>query len=226
MTRRAVVLFSGGLDSTTCLAIAKDAGFQPIALSFEYGQRHTVELDCARAIAAAAEVEHIVATIDLAAFGGSALVDPTIEVPKHESDDDAIPVTYVPARNTVFLSFALALAEARGAHDIYIGVNAVDYSGYPDCRPEFIEAFQRVADLATREGVEGRRVTVHTPLISLTKAQIVELGLSLGVDYSMTSTCYDPSTTGGACGECEACRLRAAGFAQAGVVDPTRYAVR
>jgi 7-cyano-7-deazaguanine synthase len=226
VTRRAVVLFSGGLDSTTCLAIAKDAGFDPIALSFQYGQRHTVELDCARAIAEAADVEHIVATIDLAAFGGSALVDPMIEVPKHASDDDAIPVTYVPARNTVFLSFALALAEARGAHDIYIGVNAVDYSGYPDCRPEFIEAFQRVADLATREGVEGRRVTVHTPLMSLTKAQIVELGLSLGVDYAMTSTCYDPSIAGGACGECEACRLRAAGFAQAGVVDPTRYAAR
>ena len=223
MTRHAVVLFSGGLDSTTCLAIARRDGFEPIALSFRYGQRHTVELDCARSIATTSGVEHIVTDIDLGAFGGSALVDPSIEVPLEESSKGVIPVTSVPARNTVFLSFALALAEARGAHDIYIGVNAVDYSGYPDCRPEFIDAFQRVADLATREGVEGRRVTIHTPLIDLTKAEIVMLGSSLGVDYSVTSTCYDPDATGGACGTCEACRLRAAGFAQAGLADPTRY---
>lgn len=223
MTRHAVVLFSGGLDSTTCLAIARRDGFEPIALSFRYGQRHTVELDCARSIATASGVEHIVTDIDLGAFGGSALIDPSIEVPHEESSKGVIPVTYVPARNTVFLSFALALAEARGAYDIYIGVNAVDYSGYPDCRPEFIDAFQRVADLATREGVEGRRVTIHTPLIDLTKAEIVMLGSSLGVDYSVTSTCYDPDATGGACGTCEACRLRAAGFAQAGMADPTRY---
>ena len=223
MTPRAVVLFSGGLDSTTCLAIARRDGFEPIALSFRYGQRHTAELDCARSITAASGVEHIVTDIDLGAFGGSALVDPTIEVPREESAPEVIPVTYVPARNTVFLSFALALAEARGAHDIYIGVNAVDYSGYPDCRPEFIDAFQRVADLATREGVEGRRVMIHTPLIDLTKAEIVSLGVALGVDYSVTSTCYDPDDTGAACGSCEACRLRASGFAQAGMVDPTRY---
>ena len=226
MTRSAVVLFSGGLDSTTCLAIARDEGFEPIALSFRYGQRHTVELDCARAIAEAAGVEHIVAAIDLAAFGGSALVDPSIAVPKGPAADGGIPMTYVPARNTVFLSFALALAEARGAHDIYIGVNAVDYSGYPDCRPEYIEAFQRVADLATREGVEGRSVRIHTPLLELSKAQIIELGTSLGVDYSVTSTCYDPDVDGGACGACDACALRAAGFAAAGVADPTRYARR
>ena len=213
MTRSAVVLFSGGLDSTTCLAIARDEGFEPIALSFRYGQRHTVELD-------------IVAAIDLAAFGGSALVDPSIAVPKGPAADGGIPITYVPARNTVFLSFALALAEARGAHDVYIGVNAVDYSGYPDCRPEYIEAFQRVADLATREGVEGRSVRIHTPLLELSKAQIIELGTSLGVDYSVTSTCYDPDVGGGACGACDACALRAAGFAAAGVADPTRYARR
>lgn len=234
MTRPAVVLFSGGLDSTTCLAIARHDGFEPVALSFRYGQRHTVELDCARAIASAAGIEHVVADVDLAAFGGSALTDPDLDVPKHDGPptgesrtgepDGAIPVTYVPARNTVFLAFALGLAEVRGAADIYIGVNAVDYSGYPDCRPEFVQAFEAMANLATRAGVEGRRLTIHAPLIELTKAQIIERGLALGVDYAATSTCYDPAPDGAACGRCEACHLRARGFAEAGVADPTRYA--
>ena len=223
----AIVLLSGGLDSTTCLAIAKDEGFTPIALSFRYGQRHTNELECAAAIANAAGVEHLIADIDLAAFGGSALVDASIEVPKHESVDelsaDSVPVTYVPARNTIFLSFATAVAETRGAHDVFIGVNAVDYSGYPDCRPEFIEAFETMANLATREGVEGRRLRIRTPLLDLTKAQIIQRGLELGVDYGVTVSCYDPAVDGGACGHCDACLLRARGFADAAVDDPTRY---
>ncbi|MCU0311928.1 MAG: 7-cyano-7-deazaguanine synthase QueC [Acidimicrobiales bacterium] len=229
--RPAVVLLSGGLDSTTCLAIAAAEGFSPIALSVRYGQRHTVELDRAAAVAAAAGVEHVVTSVDLAAFGGSALVDGGPEVPKHDdlaaleaADDGAIPVTYVPARNTVLLALALALAETRAAHDVFIGVNAVDYSGYPDCRPEFVAAFEAVARLATRAGVEGARLTIHTPLIELTKAQIIERGLALGVDYSITSTCYDPDAGGRACGHCDACLLRAKGFADAGVPDPTRYA--
>lgn len=231
----AVVLLSGGLDSTTCLAIALDEGFSPVALSFRYGQRHTVELDCARAVAAAAGVEHLVADIDLAAFGGSALVDDTIAVPKHDDvaelarddpDGGEIPVTYVPARNTIFLSFALAVAEVRGAADVFIGVNAVDYSGYPDCRPEFVAAFEAMANLATRVGVEGTRLRIHTPLIDLTKADIIRRGVALGVDYGATSTCYDPGVDGGACGRCDACLLRAKGFADAGLPDPTRYAGR
>jgi 7-cyano-7-deazaguanine synthase len=221
----AIVLFSGGLDSTTCLAIARSEGFTPIALSFRYGQRHTVELECAAALAAAAGVEHIVSDIDLAAFGGSALVDASIAVPKDgaSSGASAVPVTYVPARNTIFLSIAMAVAEVRGSDDIFIGVNAVDYSGYPDCRPEFIDAFSNMAALATRRGVEGSPLRIHTPLLALTKAAIVERGLALGVDYSLTSTCYDPGSDGGACGGCEACVLRARGFAEAGVSDPTRY---
>jgi 7-cyano-7-deazaguanine synthase len=226
-----VVLLSGGLDSTTCLALAQQQGFEPVALSFRYGQRHTVELDCARQVAEAAGVEHLVADIDLAAFGGSALVDDALEVPKHddvseleaEAVGDEIPITYVPARNTIFLSFAVAVAEVRGATDIFIGVNAVDYSGYPDCRPEFVAAFEAMANLATRAGVEGNRLTIHTPLIALTKAEIVQLGVGLGVDYSVTSTCYDPGPDGGACGRCDACLLRAKGFADAGIADPTRY---
>lgn len=226
----AVVLLSGGLDSTTCLAIATLEGFEPIALSFRYGQRHTGELACAAAAAASAGVEHLIADIDLAAFGGSALVDDAIEVPKHDSVDDltadAVPVTYVPARNTIFLSFATAVAETRGAHDVFIGVNAVDYSGYPDCRPEFIAAFEDMANLATREGVEGRRLRIRTPLIDLTKAQIIRRGLELGVDYGSTMSCYDPGDDGGACGHCDACLLRARGFADAGVADPTRYSAR
>jgi 7-cyano-7-deazaguanine synthase len=223
----AIVLLSGGLDSTTCLAIAKNEGFTPIALSFRYGQRHTGELECAASIARAAGVEHLIADIDLAAFGGSALVDESLEVPKHESVDDlsadSVPITYVPARNTIFLSFATAVAETRGAHDVFIGVNAVDYSGYPDCRPEFIEAFEVMANLATREGVEGGRLRIRTPLIDLTKAEIIQLGLSLGVDYGATMSCYDPAADGGACGHCDACLLRARGFADAAVDDPTRY---
>ncbi len=229
--RPAVVLLSGGLDSTTCLAIAQADGFTPVALSFRYGQRHTVELDCARRVAEAAGVEHLIADIDLAAFGGSALVDGDLEVPKHDdvaeiADEAAggeIPITYVPARNTIFLSFALAVAEVRGANDVFIGVNAVDYSGYPDCRPEFVAAFEEMANLATRAGVEGRRLTIHTPLIDLTKADIIRRGVALGVDYGVTSTCYDPGTDGGACGHCDACLLRAKGFADAGLPDPTRY---
>lgn len=230
--RVAIVLFSGGLDSTTCLAIAKSKGFTPVALSFRYGQRHTVELDCAAEIAASEGVEHLIADIDLAAFGGSALVDASLDVPKHESLEElaaeapgnsGVPITYVPARNTIFLSFALAVAEVRGSSDVYIGVNAVDYSGYPDCRPEFIEAFQSMANLATRSGVEGDPLVIHTPLIALTKGQIVQLGVELGVDYSRTSTCYDPGADGGACGHCEACLLRARGFDDAGIADPTSY---
>ncbi len=228
----AVVLLSGGLDSTTCLAIAGAEGFAPVALSVRYGQRHTVELDCARRIAAAAGVEHLVVDVDLAAFGGSALVDPSVEVPKHddvadiggEAQGGEIPVTYVPARNTIFLSFALAVAEVRQASDVFIGVNAVDYSGYPDCRPEFVAAFEAMANLATRAGVQGRRLTIHTPLIALTKAEIIQRGTALGVDYAATSTCYDPSADGAACGRCDACLLRAKGFAEAGLPDPTRYA--
>jgi 7-cyano-7-deazaguanine synthase len=209
------------------LAIAKDEGFTSIALSFRYGQRHTGELECAAAIARSAGVEHLIANIDLAALGGSALVDESLEVPKHESVDDlsadSVPITYVPARNTIFLSFATAVAETRGAHDVFIGVNAVDYSGYPDCRPEFIEAFEVMANLATREGVEGGRLRIRTPLLDLTKAEIIQLGLSLGVDYGVTMSCYDPAADGGACGHCDACLLRARGFADASVNDPTRY---
>jgi 7-cyano-7-deazaguanine synthase len=226
----AIVLLSGGLDSTTCLAIAQSEGFEAIALSFRYGQRHTNELECAAVIANAASVEHLIADIDLAAFGGSALVDDSIDIPKHESVDelsaDSVPVTYVPARNTIFLSFATAVAETRGAHDVFIGVNAVDYSGYPDCRPEFIEAFEVMANLATREGVEGGRLCIRTPLIDLTKAQIIQRGIELGVDYSVTLSCYDPTDDGGSCGHCDACLLRARGFADAGISDPTRYSTK
>ncbi|MBJ7306504.1 MAG: 7-cyano-7-deazaguanine synthase QueC [Acidimicrobiia bacterium] len=226
----AIVLLSGGLDSTTCLAIAQGDGFEVIALSFRYGQRHTNELECAAVIANAASVEHLIVDIDLAAFGGSALVDDSIEIPKHESVDeltaDSVPVTYVPARNTIFLSFATAVAETRGSHDVFIGVNAVDYSGYPDCRPEFIEAFEAMANLATREAVEGGRLRIRTPLIDLTKAQIILRGLELGVDYSVTLSCYDPTDDGGSCGHCDACLLRARGFADAGISDPTRYSTK
>jgi 7-cyano-7-deazaguanine synthase len=224
----AVVLLSGGLDSATCVAIAQAEGFTVHALSFRYGQRHTAELDAARRIAEAAGVSrHVVLDIDLATFGGSALTDASIEVPTGRSDDAMgadIPVTYVPARNTVFLSFALAFAEVTGSADIFIGVNALDYSGYPDCRPEFIEAFEAMANLATRAGVEGERMRIHTPLIDLTKAQIVERGTQLGVDYGATVTCYLANDDGEACGECDACILRRRGFEHAGVADPTRYA--
>jgi 7-cyano-7-deazaguanine synthase len=225
--KKAVVLLSGGLDSTTVVAVAKRQGFTVYALSFDYGQNHKIELEFAGRVAAAMEVaRHAIVKVDLRAFGGSALTSDT-PVPKHRSAEDmghGVPVTYVPARNTVFLSLALAWAETLEATDIFIGVNALDYSGYPDCRPEFIEAFERMANLATKMGTEdGKRLTIHTPLIALTKKQIVELGLSLGVDYSLTVTCYDPSESGAACGACDACLLRLKGFAEAGVADPARY---
>jgi 7-cyano-7-deazaguanine synthase len=223
----AVVLLSGGLDSATCLAIAQQDGFAPVALSFRYGQRHAVEVDASRRVAERAGVEHVVCDIDLRVFGGSALTA-DIDVPKHdgvdELDESDIPITYVPARNTIFLSFALALAEVRSAADIYIGVNALDYSGYPDCRPEFIAAFQAMAELATRAGVEGGgRLSIRTPLIDRSKAEIIALGRSLGVDYGLTTSCYDPAPDGAACGRCDSCLLRAKGFREAGGGDPTRY---
>jgi len=221
--RPAVVLVSGGLDSATCLAIARAEGFRCHALSFAYGQRHEVELRAADRVAKALGAEcHRVMNIDLAAFGGSALTDPGIAVP--ESPVNGIPVTYVPARNTVFLSLALAWAEVLGAKDIFIGVNAVDYSGYPDCRPEFVAAFERLANLATRAGVEDAvPVRIRTPLILLSKAEIIRRGLVLGVDYGMTVSCYQADGEGRACGRCDSCRLRREGFAAAGVADPTRY---
>ena len=226
-TKKAVVLLSGGLDSTTTLAIARSEGFELHAMTFRYGQRHETEIDAARRITARNGVaQHIIVEIDLRMFGGSALTS-DIAVPKGRDLADmssGIPVTYVPARNTVFLSFALAWAETLKSEDIFIGVNALDYSGYPDCRPEYIEAYQRMANLATREGVEGRQhLRIHTPLIALTKAEIIEKGLTLGVDYSITSTCYDPGPSGEACGGCDACQLRLKGFAANGMADPARY---
>lgn len=223
------MLLSGGLDSATVLAIARDAGYVVHALSFRYGQRHAVELEAARRVAAHFQVaEHVVAEIDLRVFGGSALTA-DIAVPKQRSLDEMshdIPITYVPARNTVFLSFALAYAETRGASDIFIGVNALDYSGYPDCRPEYIAAFEQMANLATKAGVEGtQRLKIHTPLIELSKAQIIQRGLALGVDYALTHSCYDPTPDGTACGQCDSCLLRLKGFAEAGASDPVRYAI-
>jgi len=221
--RRALVLLSGGLDSATTLAVAREQQFDCFAVSFSYGQRHAVELEAAAEIARSfAVLEHRVVPIDLSAFGGSALTDPGIAVP--EAPTAGIPVTYVPARNTVFLSLALAWAEVLGVRDIFIGVNAVDYSGYPDCRPEFIAAFEKLANLATRAGVEGDRFHIHAPLIRLSKAQIIQRGMTLGVNYAATMSCYQPNTRGEACGRCDSCRLRAEGFAAAGVTDPTRYA--
>ncbi len=227
--RPAIVLSSGGLDSTTCLAIAKADGFSPIhSLSFDYGQRHRHELAAAQRIAGAFGVaEHRVITIDLAQFGGSALTGDG-EIPKDRAGADmgaGIPVTYVPARNTIFLSYALAWGEVIGCNNIFIGINAVDYSGYPDCRPEFLLAFERMANLGTQLATEtGRRYRMHAPLVHLSKAQIIQRGLALGVDYSLTRSCYDPAPDGAACGRCDACQLRRRGFAEAGVADPTRYA--
>lgn len=226
---RAVVLLSGGLDSATTLAIAQHEGYEVWALSFQYGQRHQAELNSARRIAAKFQVaEHVVANIDLRTFGGSALTS-DIAVPKGRSLDEMsvdIPVTYVPARNTVFLSFALAWSEVLGALDIFIGVNALDYSGYPDCRPEYIAAYERMANLATKMAVEGsQHLTIHTPLITLSKAQIIRKGLELGVDYALTCTCYDPFPQGEACGRCDACLLRLRGFAENNVADPVAYRV-
>ena len=219
---RAVVLISGGLDSATALAVARDQGYQCYALSFDYGQRHRSELVAADAVARVlGAIEHKTVTLDLRTIGGSALTDEQIEVPR--SPTSGIPPTYVPARNTVFLAVALGWAEVLGAHELFIGVNAVDYSGYPDCRPEFIAAFERLANLATKAGVEGQAFHVRAPLIALTKAQIVQLGTRLGVDYGLTVSCYDADEAGRACGHCDSCRLRAAGFATAGLPDPTRY---
>jgi 7-cyano-7-deazaguanine synthase len=225
----AVVLLSGGLDSATTLAIARAEGFACHALSFRYGQRHAVELASAAAVAEhLGAVSHRVIEIDLRAFGGSALTD-DIPVPK-DRDDSAraggIPITYVPARNTIFLSYALGCAEVLGATDIFLGVNAVDYSGYPDCRPEFVTAFERLANLATRAGVEGRRMSIHAPLIAMSKAEIIARGLELGVDFGMTLSCYDPADDGASCGRCDACQLRLDGFRTIGRADPARYAAR
>lgn len=227
--RTAVVLLSGGLDSATALAIARHEGFEVAALTFQYGQRHAIEVSAAQRIAGHFKVaRHIIVPIDLRQFGGSALTS-DLAVPKDrplEEMGQGIPITYVPARNTIFLSFALAWAEVLGAADIFVGVNALDYSGYPDCRPEFIAAFERLANVATKAGVEGTlRLTIHTPLINLTKAQIIKYGLSLGVDYSLTTSCYDPTPAGLACGRCDACLLRLKGFAENGIADPARYVV-
>ena len=226
--KKAVILLSGGLDSATTLAIAKAEGFEVFAISFRYGQRHRIELAAAAKVAAAAGArEHRVVEIDLSQFGGSALTS-DLAVPKQRTADEmaaGIPITYVPARNTVFLSLALAWAEVLGASDIYIGVNAIDYSGYPDCRPEYIAAYERLANLATKAGVEGTsRFRIHTPLIAMTKAEIIRQGLKLGVDYSLTTSCYSPdAATGAACGACDSCLLRLAGFRDAGVADPIKY---
>ena len=219
----AVVLLSGGLDSATCLAIARSQGFICYCLSFDYGQRHRAELDAAATVAAALGAsEHRIVRIDLAQFGGSALTDSGIDVPV-TGVEPGIPVTYVPARNTVMLSFALAWAEVLGSHHIFLGVNAVDYSGYPDCRPDYIAAFQTMANLATKAGVEGQNLTIHAPLIDLPKAEIIKRGKTLGVDYGLTVSCYQADGEGRACGVCDACRLRREGFAAAGMLDPTRY---
>jgi 7-cyano-7-deazaguanine synthase len=225
-TPKAVILLSGGMDSATAAAVALDRGFEVYGLSFRYGQRHATELEAARRVAERLGVRrHVVLDIDLRAFGGSALTG-DLEVPKNtplERIGAAIPATYVPARNTIFLSFALAWAEVLGSADIFLGANALDYSGYPDCRPEYIEAYERMANLATRAGVEGSRFRIHTPLISLSKAEIVSLGTRLGVDYSLTWSCYDPTPDGTACGRCDACILRQKGFREAGMEDPASY---
>jgi 7-cyano-7-deazaguanine synthase len=234
MTPKAVILLSGGLDSATCLALAKEEGFSACCLSFDYGQRHRAELDAAARVAAhLGAAEHRVLKIDLAQFGGSALTDTRLAVPLQESGQQFpseknchpqdIPITYVPARNTIMLSLALAWAEVLESLDIFVGVNAVDYSGYPDCRPEYIAAFETLANLATKAGVEGHRLTVHTPLMRLSKAEIVRLGVRLGVDYSMTVSCYQADAQGRACGQCDSCRLRREGFAAAKLPDPTHY---
>ena len=221
---KAVVLLSGGLDSMVCAALAREAGYEVLALTVDYQQRHRVELEAAKRIAAELADRHIVLPLDLSAFGGSALTS-DIAVPKG-GIEEGIPVTYVPARNTVFLSLALAWAEAAGAHDLFVGVNALDYSGYPDCRPQFIEAFEELANKATKAGVEGKGFTIHAPLLDMTKADIAREAARLGLDAAMSHSCYDPALDGGACGLCDACRLRTKGFEEAGLPDPTRYASR
>jgi 7-cyano-7-deazaguanine synthase len=227
--KRAVVLLSGGIDSATTLAIAKKEGYELFALSFHYGQRHQIEVISAQKVAKSLGVkEHRVVEIDLRAIGGSALTD-AIDVPKNRSEIEisrGIPITYVPARNTIFLSYGLAWAEVIGAQHIFVGVNALDYSGYPDCRPEFILQFEKLARLATKTGVEGKRYRIHAPLINLTKSQIITKGAKLGVQFSLTTSCYDPAADGGACGECDSCLLRAKGFREAGIPDPTQYVRR
>ncbi len=226
--KRAVVLVSGGLDSATTLAICRQHGFEPQALSFDYGQRHRLELDAAQRVAASLGArDHRIAKIDLRVFGGSALTD-NIAVPKKRNmvRESEIPVTYVPARNTIFLSYALAWSEVLGAADIFMGANAIDYSGYPECRPEFIAAFEHLAAVATKAGVEGTKFQIHAPLISMSKADIIRRGVELGVDFSLTHSCYDPTADGLGCGECDSCRLRLAGFRDAGLTDPIAYAQR
>ena len=225
--KKAVILLSGGLDSTTTLAIAQNDGFTPYGLTFSYGQRHQFEIGASQKIAEACNLtDHIITEIDLRAFGGSALTD-DIDVPKDRSENTmsgSIPVTYVPARNTIFLSFALAWAEVLQSNDIFLGVNSMDYSGYPDCRPEYIQSFQSMATLATKAGVEGTQsITIHTPLISMTKEEIIRKGLELGVDYSLTHSCYDPDKAGYACGRCDSCRIRLKGFQESGTADPINY---
>ena len=225
--KKAVILLSGGLDSATTLAIAQNDGFTPYGLTFSYGQRHQFEIGASQKIAEACNLtDHIITEIDLRAFGGSALTD-DIDVPKDRSENTmsgSIPVTYVPARNTIFLSFALAWAEVLQSNDIFLGVNSMDYSGYPDCRPEYIQSFQTMANLATKAGVEGAQsITIHTPLISMTKEEIIRKGLELGVDYSLTHSCYDPDKAGNACGRCDSCRIRLKGFQEAGTADPVNY---
>ena len=219
---KAVVLFSGGLDSTTCLAIARSQGYTPYALSFDYGQRHRAELEAAQRMTQHLGVHHETVQLSMGHLGGSALTDTAIDVPNYKASDD-IPVTYVPARNTTFLSIALGWAEILDAEAIFIGVSSIDYSGYPDCRPEYIHAFQAMANLATKTGIEGRPITIHTPLIKLNKAQTIQTGTSLGVDYAMTVSCYQANDKGEACGVCDSCHLRQQGFLSAGINDPTRY---
>ena len=228
--KKAVVLSSGGIDSTTVMAIAKQEGFEIFSLSFFYEQRHSFEIEAARKVAEAMGVKkHLILDIDLKKIGGSALTDNNIDVPKRRNSSsisEEIPATYVPARNTIFLSYALAWSEVLNSSDIFIGVNAIDYSGYPDCRPEYIEAFERMANLATKAGVEGRiKLKIRTPLISMTKAEIIKKGLELGVDYSLTRSCYDPSSDNLACGQCDSCLLRKQGFEDAGIIDPTEYII-
>jgi 7-cyano-7-deazaguanine synthase len=225
--KKAVILLSGGLDSATTLAIAQNDGFTPYGLTFSYGQRHQFEIGASQKISEACNLtDHIITEIDLRAFGGSALTD-DIDVPKDRSESTmsgSIPITYVPARNTIFLSFALAWAEVLQSNDIFLGVNSMDYSGYPDCRPEYIQSFQAMANLATKAGVDGdQSITIHTPLISMTKGEIIRKGLALGVDYSLTHSCYDPDKAGNACGRCDSCRIRLKGFQEAGTADPINY---
>ena len=222
MTKKAVILLSGGLDSATTLAIAKKQNYECHTLSFRYGQRHSIEIEAAKRIAEFLQVcEHRVLDVDLSQIGGSALTDPEIKVPRNQTS--GIPITYVPARNTIFLSFALAYAEIKDCFDIFIGVNAVDYSGYPDCRPEYIKSFTKTANLATKSGIEGNKIIIHTPLINMTKPEIIKTGMDLGVDFGLTISCYQPDSNGRACGMCDSCRFRRMGFDQAGIDAPTQY---